>query len=955
MKQKLLVLLFSIWGALPVYSNWQRTVTNYTRHDYKAANQNWMIMQHPNGWMYFANNKGLLEFDGVGWNTYSISNAKTRAVRMGADGRIYVGGLGQFGYFLPNRLGGLDYVCLSSDWDKHTVGNIWNIHVVDNRVYFQSDRSVFYLENKKVTQVPCAQGINFSAIVYNKFYVGSADNGLLTLNGNEFVQVPHTKEAARSKIVALLPYAGKMLIVSSLHGLFLYDGKELQSFPTAADAFLESNQLFCAAMRDSILALGSVQSGVLLLDMKRNRTEKISITNGLQNKTVLSLAFDREKNLWLGLDNGIDCVHLDSPLFFLYSSKSAIGAGYTSCCYQDKLYLGTNQGLYFTDRPGDLDKEVVTNFVPGGEGQVWCLTEYDGKLFCGGSNSLIVIDGNKVEKLPGIRGVWGVHSLRHQPDVLIASSYFGFYLLKKENEAWRVLQRIEKGELSAKTMCVDENSNSIWVANKESGLYRLHLSDDLRKVTKMKSYNSDALPAGNNVSIAKINNEIVIASRQGLFRYNQIKDCLEEHTWLEKQLEGKIAYTYIMQDDYGDVWYVTDGTLKLLRYDAARKSYYKNESESYLREFLIEDFEHIHLCNSDQAIIGTEEGFSLLQFKKKMGKEYPPTLQIRRVYLTGRKDSLAYGRSFRYNETPLVIPYTNNSLRIEYSANNYDKSLTTFYSYRLTGAKEDKWSEYSGSNIKEYTGLREGKYVFYVKITTDKFCEPVITSLPFEILPPWYRAWWVYSLYTLLAVVLVTYLWYGIRQGRRRLIKLKEVELLQQQQAFRQESDLKDRKIDTLKEENLQAELRHKSEELIRTTLNIVRKNEILQEIKKEAVGISHSISEENLVNIRRKMLRLISNIDTNIEHDDDLLAFQSTFDSVHHDFFRSLEEQFPELNNKEKMLCTYIRMNLMSKEIAPLLNISVRGVEIGRYRLRKKLRLAEKEHLAEFLQRFGK
>lgn len=95
--------------------------------------------------------------------------------------------------------------------------------------------------------------------------------------------------------------------------------------------------------------------------------------------------------------------------------------------------------------------------------------------------------------------------------------------------------------------------------------------------------------------------------------------------------------------------------------------------------------------------------------------------------------------------------------------------------------------------------------------------------------------------------------------------------------------------------------------------------------------------------------------IETNIEHDDDLQNFQSTFGSVHHNFFKSLEEAYPELNNKDKLLCAYIKMNLLSKEIAPLLNISVRGVEISRYRLRRKLNLGEGDNLAEFLQKFSK
>ena len=143
-----------------------------------------------------------------------------------------------------------------------------------------------------------------------------------------------------------------------------------------------------------------------------------------------------------------------------------------------------------------------------------------------------------------------------------------------------------------------------------------------------------------------------------------------------------------------------------------------------------------------------------------------------------------------------------------------------------------------------------------------------------------------------------------------------------------------------------------KSDELVKTTLNVVRKNEILQRIKKDAESLSRTINEGNLVNVRRGMLRLITQINTNIEHDSDLDNFQSSFDAIHNNFFKELDAQFPQLTHKDKMLCAYIKMNLMSKEIAPLLNISVRGVEISRYRLRKKLNLDEKANLAEFLQK---
>lgn len=176
--------------------------------------------------------------------------------------------------------------------------------------------------------------------------------------------------------------------------------------------------------------------------------------------------------------------------------------------------------------------------------------------------------------------------------------------------------------------------------------------------------------------------------------------------------------------------------------------------------------------------------------------------------------------------------------------------------------------------------------------------------------------------------------------------------MLQKELEFKRENELKDEKIDILREENLKAELKHKTAELINSTLNLTRKNEMLMEIKKEAISMGNAIKEGDLVDMRRKNLRLINKIDTNIEQDKALKDFQSNFDALHHNFFSVLEKQFPGLNKKEKMLCAYIRTNMISKEIAPLLNLSVRGVEITRYRLRKKLNLNEKDSLYEFLQR---
>lgn len=596
------------------------------------------------------------------------------------------------------------------------------------------------------------------------------------------------------------------------------------------------------------------------------------------------------------------------------------------------------------------------DFVPGTGGQIWSLREYDNKMFCCSDNGIFIADDKRIEHLDGLKGVWDIVKLAGHEDVLLAGTYSGLYLLVRKGTHWRVECRIQGFPRSCKDMLPEKlTANTLWIANKENGVSRVTLSEDLRQVKKFKDYNSNAFPLGYDACLSEVDGEIVVTSHHGLWSYDQTRDCLERFTRLENLLDGKV-YTYLKADSLRNIWYVADGRLKVLRYDTAEKKYYRIEHETFLRESLIENFEDVYFCNQGQIVAGTEEGFSLIRLDNQPPYRSPFTLQIRKVYMTGQRDSLVYGRSYSYDDSPVIIPYAYNSLRIEYSANNYSKMQTVLYSYKLSnGSEEGEWSEYSENTKKEFTGLHEGKYIFSVKLFTDKDTAPIVTSFAFEVLPPWYRTWWSYLAYSIALVLLLYYMYYRIAASRKHLLMQKELELYRQKQAFEEVSDLKDKKIDSLKEANLQAELQHKSEELVCTTLNIVRKNEMLMDIKKEVLGISHAVGEENLVALRRKTLRLLGQIETNIEHDGDLQAFQTTFDSVHHNFFSRLEEAYPELSNKEKLLCAYIKMNLLSKEIAPLMNISLRGVEISRYRLRKKLALGEGENLAEFLQKFSK
>lgn len=905
MKKWLLFLIAIVTMPVAAQSPWQRDVVNYSRQSYHSGNQNWQIGQSPEGWMYFANNNGLLEYDGANWNTYPLpGNTKVRSVLPVGD-TIYVGALGQFGRFVRNTKGKMIYQDLSGHLGEKEQVNVWHIHRIGNDVFFQTD-GTFYINDYK-TKMAAHPGIHYSTVVYNKLYITSSKT-ISVLVGKQFIPLQGIDISQMSSIVAILPWQQQLLIVTSNKGLFLYGNNKLQPFHVASAT--DCKQLSCAALSGTTLALGTLQDGVIIIDLNSHQTERISTNNGLQNKTVLSAAFDNDHNLWLALDNGLDCIQLHSPLRFLNSRMSLIGSGNCSIAYQGQLYFGTNQGLYAME--GNQIR-----FIEGTGSQVLSLDTIGGQLFCGGRQFFLNINGKRITHYNN-RGVWAVRRLPGHSDILLTSSYWGLRLMRLTPHGWQMAEEIKGANISAKTCYIEEMTNAVWVANKEKGLYRLTLSDDLLSVTHKKCYNSATLPKGNNVSIAKVDGELVIASRQGLFSYDAAHDRLVRNTQLEERLGGNTAYTYIQQTTDGHIWYASDGAMHVSD---------GQNHHSYLNDCLMVDFENVSFTNRQQAIIGTEDGFALLENYQPQDTTRQIRPFIRRIVIGNNVDTLYYKA-----ESP-QIRWADHSLRFEYSANSYDPTQTVRFSYWLEGSSEQDWSPYTRLHIKEYTNLPEGHYVFHVKVITSDGRVGGQASFAFTILPPWYRSWWAYTIYIIATLAVMYAIYHRIMQSRQQLIKEK------------------DEQIENLEEEKLQIELRARQDELVRSRMNVVRKNEMLQEIKKTAVSINNGLSEDNLPAIKRRVVRLIGQIDTNIEHDDDLEAFRNSFDNVHHNFLKSLGERYPQLSHKEKMLCAYIRMNLMSKEIAPLLNISIRGVEIARYRIRQKLALEQKDSLTEFLQ----
>ena len=943
MKRAIYLIIVFLFLPVTAFSvQWQRKVVNHDRIQYKAGFQNWMITQAENGWMYFGNSEGLLEFDGVNWTLYPIRNKIVRSIKVIGD-RIYVGGSSEFGFFEPDEKGLLIYKSLSTNLDDWT-GQIWNIFAHSDRLYFICDNHIhiFDSNNRFLKSINANMKIDCSANIENKIYAGSFDGVFCLDNDSALHLLEGTSELTGQKLVSIRQYKDKLLVTTAENGLYFIDNQYTQKITSIADDFISKNRLFYTSVSESLVVLGSVQNGVFLFDLENNNySEYFNINTGLTDNTVLSSFFDNEQNLWIGFAKGISYIDFNSIIHPLFADFSPIGTGYCSQMYNGELYLGTNQGLY------KIDKKDNYQMINHSEGQIWSMDIIDGKLFCSGDNKIIIITSSEIYDI-NATGVWGIHTLKPDKNKLLAGTYSGLYILKKENGKWHYSHKIDNYDASSRSLMEDDMDYSFWTTNIGEDIKKITFDKDFTKVEEIKTYNlPDNLVIGENIFFRRIYNNIIVCAEKGIFEYSRITDNFTAYSQLESMLDGLKYYEYLSIDNMNNIWFVTDKKLKFLPYS---KDEYKSKAINIgLTNELINSYENIYFPDSTSAIIAIDNAFVKVDLSKEDKYLIPIKTHIRKIVSINNDSIMNYGNL----QLPVIIPYKLNSVGIHFAATSYSQSSDIMYSYKLSGVDED-WSIPSYNIVKEYTKLSEGKYTFEVRcIVNGNINTNNIAAFEFTILPPWYRSIIAYIIYVSLIITFLIALYEKTIKKQKKIIHQKGEELIAQTKRYEEETQLKNREIFELQNENLKNELQYKTQELNGYILNTIRKNEMLEEVKKNAIKISKAIDEEKQLSVvKQKVVRLISQIDSNIEHDTDFEVFKSNFDIVHQDFFKFLDEKFPGLSRNDKILCAYLNMNLSSKEIAPLLNISTRGVEVNRYRLRKKMNLDREVNLSDYLHK---
>ncbi len=930
MKTKLTFLFLVL--CVSIFSQELPPIVKYAPTLYGAGNQNWMISQDNNQFVFFANNEGLLEFNGSNWQLYPSPNETIiRSVKVIGD-RIFTGSYMEFGYWKRKSDGLLQYYSLSQSIKKHILDDeqFWNILNFDQWVIFQSLNRIYIYDSKsgKFKIIAPSSNIIKSFRTANAIYYQVNNEGLYEIEGGKSRLISKDPLLKSNRIVNVFAVEDGLLLSTETLGFYKLSGNQLSKFTTEADSELETSNVYSSeSLSNGGFAIGTVSNGIFILSKEGKKEYHISQRKGLSNNTALSLFEDAEKNLWIGLDNGINCINLQSPIRSFVDDSGVLGTVYCSKLYNGKLYVGTNQGLFYKKYQSNEDFK----FVNGTKGQVWTLYTYDGTLFCGHDRGTFLVTDGGIQTVFSKSGTWKFITVPGHKELLLQGNYSGISVLEKRNNQWYFKNKLEGFDYSSKDFEITD-AFEIYVSHEYKGVFRLETDSKLQKIKNYSTYKNPT--KGKNASLVKFNNTIYYAYKQGVFKLDPKTKQFKKDSLLSSVFE-KDEYTSgkMIVDDSRKIWLFSKNYISY--YAATKLSDQLKQNSIPIPASLTNSmlgYENIAQLSNSDYFFGTTDGYYTMNINNLVFKNY-------KVLLSGiTTNALNETMHNDVIQEEGVFNHDENNISFSYTVPEYNKYINPEYQYVLEGF-QNNWSEWSSKPNINFKNLPSGNYVFKVKakFANSNLENTVVYS--FTILKPWYRTNLALFIYFILMIVLARlihkqYKSYYQRQKEKLieennlLLEIKELENEQQLMRIRNEQLSQD--VDVI------------NKELAASAMSLNSKNELLTFIQEDLKKTTESES--------RSIKSVISTINKNISKDDSWSVFQEAFDNTDKDFLKKVKLAHPTLTPNDLRLCAYLRLNLSSKEIAPLLNISVRSVEVKRYRLRKKMDLPHEQGLVEYI-----
>jgi hypothetical protein len=885
-------------------------VENYNKYNYQGDNQTWNVVQGADKAMYFANNHYFLRYDGVKWEKYTLPNKTIIRSVYALGNKIYTGSYKEFGYW-QREYGRMRYYSLSANQNLFSDnGNeeIWKIIYFKNQLIFQSFNEIYQLSSGKINAIKLPFQISYCFPSGNRLLFASIKDGVFELNGKNFTPLGMGSILKNNVIHAIEKNGKETYFFTQKNGVFVSNSTSIYPWSNPVNRLIKNTIINSAKFISATkLAIGTATKGLYIVDLKQNTYTHIHRNNSLMNNSILSIGIDNENDLWLGLDNGIAHVEINSPIALFSDNTGTLGSVYSVAKTNSGYLLASNHGIFEYH-----NKQL--QFIANSQGQAWNISNLGNQFLIGHNEGNFLYNGTSLTKINGINGGWNLMKSGINYSYLQAT-YSGVVLYEDQQNLNKYTQITD---FYKPIKYVAQNKkNEFWAADNYRGLYRVVYDQNFKAKTIENVCQLNRITSDFGVKIVEYKKEILFLINHQWYHYNPFSNALELNSFFNKNFS---QITDIVSIDSTHFIVLKAGELYLITAQSAG-FHWQFIQEKYYQGKLIND--NIKVCKSgNQFIVNLDDGFLVLQYSSPHNTV--PKIKIEAFVNREWINSKAY---LKYNST----------VDIRVLSGNFGNSKPNLW-YKLDD--ENTFHPVKAGNFM-LSNLESGKHTLVVYYS-DGFAMKPIQKFQFSIQLPWYFSIWMLLLYISVIVIIlyVYYRWNNLRYIQK--LALQEEELKHQNSILEIKLNAENElKIKEYQKHILELEIQTKSSEVAGKSLSIAKQSEMIDTIEQILD------SETDLQNLKSKIKKTIK---INSINKQEWIAFETNLTQLHNEFISRLSKHFPVLTVKDIKLCIYLKMNLSSKEIAPLLNISYRGVELHRYRLRKKLQLSPDTNLNKFM-----
>ncbi len=756
-------------------------IRNYPPDEYGDHNQNWAIVQDHRGVMYFGNSHGLLEYDGVSWRRIRINDFRiARSLAVSAEGRVFAGGYGDFGYLAPDSIGQLQFVSLLPQLGEpyRDFTDVFQTLATPGGVFFVTAHYIFRWDGQKMHTWRAPTAFNFGFPVNGRLYVQVSERGLMQIVSDALQPAPQGEKLANLRISAMLPYnqkGSKSILMATLdNGLFLYDGLSAERFPTGADDLLIRSKVSCATvLSNGQYAFGTMQGGVIVMDASGKNLLRLQKSTGLQDDAILSLYEDRQAALWIAMQVGITRAETGSPFRYFGEQEGIKGSIWEIKRHEGRLYFATIMGLFSLGGPPEDGRFTK---VPGVPPACWALLPFGQSLLAATFDGVYEVRGSRARRITD-GFVFGLHRSRQDSNRVFLGMRPGVKSLYYRQGQWQEEGLLEG--LGEEIRHIYETPDGkLWLVDYFSGLILVDLSQGYTRKPNMTRYGvQQGLPPAERIVAFSTDKGLRFATLQGVFLFDGSRQHFyRDSTLIEGLPTNSIPLFNASPDRKGNIWMLADdNALSGIALHSSEGSYTWDPSP-FLRIAAMQTFTAYPDPEQEQItwIGGTDR---VVRYDGAVRQRHSldfPTL-IRQIIVNG--DPVLYGGADTAPGQVIRLAYANNSLRFRYAAPSFDDESQNEYQYLLEGYDDD-WPDWTKETYKDYTRLPPGKYRFLVRARNLYRHSGETAVCELQVLPPFYLTWWAYLLYALLLAGLVFLLLrYEIKRIRGK--HLREIKLLE--------------------------------------------------------------------------------------------------------------------------------------------------------------------------------